>query len=256
MHYIRQTLVLSIAVVALAGCASTAQPGKSTSLGEDLQASGFLQDTYPLMTAGQDGEALRIYRNPKFASPAVFAQYTKVLLQPVQLYARPGSELHALTPADSAAIAKKFDSLLHAQLSKDYQLVSQPGPNTLEVAVAVVDAGASDSAMEAMSYVPIPLGLPGAKMAIMQGTAHTVGKPPFAGKVSIEGKLSDAQTGELIAAQIDVRVGARHPIIGLFESDTYDSWADVDEAGRYWVERLSYRLCLRRGGSNCVEASE
>jgi len=256
MKYIRQTLALSIAAITLVGCASTAQPGRSTTLAEEVKGSGFLKDIYPLMIAGQDGEALRIYRNPKFESAAVFAQYTKVLLQPVSIYAKPGSELQALAPAESAAIAQKFYTLLHDQLGKDYQIVAQPGPHTLQVSVAVVDAGASDSALEALSYVPIPLGLPGAKMAVMQGTSHTTGKPPFAGQVSIEGKLTDAQTGELIAAQIDVRVGARHPIIGLFEGNTYDSWSDVDEAGRYWAERLSYRLCLRKGGSDCVEASE
>ena len=71
-----------------------------------------------------------------------------------------------------------------------------------------------------------------------------------------QGKLSDAETGEVIAAVVDRRVGARKPIIGLFESATYDSWNDVDEAMRYWAERLRYRLCQRRGGSDCVAPKE
>ncbi|MNQ28858.1 hypothetical protein D3C85_421550 [compost metagenome] len=52
----------------------------------------------------------------------------------------------------------------------------------------------------------------------MQAASHTMGKPPFTGQVTIEGKLADAQSGEVIAAEIDRRVGARRPIIGLFES--------------------------------------
>ena len=42
---------------------------------------------------GEKGEALLVFRNPKIENKEVFAQYTKVLLEPVQLYAGPGSTL-------------------------------------------------------------------------------------------------------------------------------------------------------------------
>lgn len=256
MKSILHTLNLSVAIIALAGCASTAQPGRSTTLGEDLNGSGFLADIYPQMADGQDGEALRLYRNPKFASSARFSQYSKVFLEPVKLYASAESQLHSVPQEESAAIAQGFYQQLHEQLGKDYQMVDQAGPNTLQVSVAIVDAEAADASLKAASYIPIPLGLPGAKAAAMQGAIHTTGKPPFAGQVTIEGKMADAQTGEVIAAEIDRRVGARHPIYGLFESSTYDSWSDVAEADRYWAELLRYRLCMRRAASNCVKASE
>ena len=32
-----------------------------------------------------------------------------------------------------------------------------------------------------------------------------------------------------------------------------DSWNDVDEAYRYWAEKLRYRLCQERKGMECVE---
>ena len=145
---------------------------------------------------------------------------------------------------------------MHEQLSKDYQVVDKPGPNTLQVSVAIIDAEEADTSLKAASYIPIPLGLPGAKAAAMQAASHTTGKPPFTGQVTIEGKMADSQTGEVIAAEIDRRVGSRRPIIGLFESNTYDSWSDVTEAERYWAELLRYRLCERRQASNCVKASE
>jgi len=135
-------------------------------------------------------------------------------------------------------------------------MVSQPGPDTLQVSVAIIDAQEADTSAKAASYVPIPLGLPGAKIAAMQTMQHTAGKPPFAGQVTVEGKVTDASTGELVAAMIDRRVGARKPIIGLFESSTYDSWSDVSEAERYWAEQVRYRFCVRRGAGNCTQASE
>jgi hypothetical protein len=247
---------LGVAMIALAGCASTSQPGRSTSLGENLTGSGFMGDVYPKMKDGQGEEALRLYRNPKYASTASFTHYNKVLIDPVKLYAGPKSKLHDAPATDTAAIVLGFHQQLSEQLGKDYQIVDKPGPDTLQVSVAVVDAEAADTSMKAASYIPIPLGLPGAKAATMQTISHTTGKPPFTGQVTIEGKIADSQSGEVIGAEIDRRVGARKPIIGLFESSTYDSWSDVSEAGRYWSERVRYRLCERRAATDCVAASE
>ncbi|MGY2187386.1 hypothetical protein D3C81_70510 [compost metagenome] len=250
------TLTLTAALITLAGCSSTSQPGRHTSLGEDVTGSGFLGDIYPKMKEGEDKEALRLYRNPKFASTASFTHYNKVLIDPIKLYAGPKSKLHDAPATDTAAIVQGFHQQLTEQLGKDYQIVNQPGPDTLQISVAIVDAEAADASMKAASYIPIPIGLPGAKAATMQTITQTTGKPPFTGQVTIEGKIDDARTGEVIAAEIDRRVGSRRPIIGLFESSTYDSWSDVNAAGLYWAERLRYRLCERRGASDCVQASE
>lgn len=257
MKSTRLTATLGVAVLVLAGCSSTSQPGRSTSLGEDVKGSGFLgESTYALMTEGKDGEALRLYRNPKYATPASFARYKKVLLDPVKLYAGPKSKLHEAPQEQATAIAQGFYNQLHDKLAKDYQMVDVAGPDTLHISVAIVDAEQADASLKAASYIPIPLGLPGAKAAAMQTASQTMGKPPFTGQVAIEGKMADAQTGEIIAAEIDRRVGSRRPIIGLFESNTYDNWSDVTEAERYWAEQLRYRMCMRRAASNCVVASE
>lgn len=250
------TLTLAMTLTALAGCSSTAQPGRSTSLAENLTGSGFMADIYPQMKDGQGDEALRLYRNPKYAASSSFVHYNKVFIDPVKLYAGPKSKLHDAPVTDTTAIVQGFHQQLTEQLSKDYQVVDKAGPDTLQISVALVDAEAADASMKAASYIPIPLGLPGAKAAAMQTMTHTTGAPPFSGQVTIEGKIADAQSGEVIGAEIDRRVGARKPIIGLFESSTYDSWSDVNEAGRYWAERVRYRLCERRGATDCVPATE
>lgn len=257
MKPILSTLILAVTAITLAACSSTSQPGRSTTLGEEnLNGSGFLADIYPQMKEGDDGEALRLYRNPKYATTASFIRYKSVMLDPVQLYAGPKSKLHEAPQTDSNAIAQGFYNQLHEQLAKDYRMVETPGPDTLRISIAIVDAEAANTSMKAASYIPIPLGVPGAKAAAMQAAAHTTGQPPFTGQVTIEGKMADGQSGEVIAAEIDRRTGSRRPIIGLFESSTYDSWSDVTAAEQYWAEKLRYRLCMRRAASNCVEASE
>jgi hypothetical protein len=256
MKSVMSKLVVATTLVIVAGCSTTSQPGRSTSLAKDITGSGFLGDTYSKMNDGQDDEALRLYRNPKFASAASFSHYNKVLIDPIKLYAGPKSKLHDASVTDTTAIVQGFHKQLSEQLSKDYEIVDKAGSNTLQVSVAVVDAEAADTTAKAASYIPIPLGIPGAKAATIQTITHMTGKPPFTGQVTIEGKIADAQTGEVIGAEIDRRVGSRRPIIGLFESSTYDSWSDVNEAGRYWSERVRYRLCERRAAGDCVKAHE
>lgn len=255
MKPLMSSLALTVAIITLAGCSTTSQPSRNTSLGEEnLNGSGFLSDVYPLMKEGKDGEALRLYRNPKYASTASFAHFTKVLLDPVKLYAGSKSKLKDAPEDQAKAIAQGFYNQLYEQFGKDYQMVQTPGPDTLRISVAIVDAEASDTSLKAASY--IPLGLPGAKAAAMQAARQTTGQPLATGQVTVEGKMYDSQTGEIVAAAIDRRTGSRRPIIGLFESSTYDKWSDVIAAEKYWAEKMRYRLCMRRSATNCVDAIE
>jgi hypothetical protein len=256
MRALRHSLTCGLALAVVVGCSSTSQPGRSTTLGEEVKGSGFLGDLYSQMKEGGDGEALRLYRNPKYATPAIFTRYKKVWLDPIQIYADPTSKLHAASKDQANLIAQSFHKQVTDHLGKDYQIVDAAGPDTLHISIAIVEAQEANTTEKAASYIPIPLGLPGAKAVAMQGITQTTGQPPFTGEISIEGKMVDSQTGEVIAAEIDRRVGARKPIIGLFESGTYDSWNDVNEAERYWAELLRYRLCMRRAAGNCVTPTE
>ena len=77
------------------------------------------------------------------------------------------------------------------------------------------------------------------------------GKPLFVGEASIEMKISDAESGEILAASADRRVGKRH-----LDSGSFDSWDDVHKTLAYWAEQLRYRLCQQRGESTCVPPKE
>ncbi len=256
LHWLSASLTLAVAFVWLGGCASTKQPPTWAPLGTTVTGQGFLGDLYPQMQEGKNGQFLRVYATPAFRDPTAFARYKKILLDPVQLYAGPDSKLPSLPEEDQHKIAQALYSQLYEQLSKDYEMVTQPGPQTLRVSTAIVDAEKSDPALEAISYLPMPVGIPGIKAGVVQLKSTATGKPPFAGEVTVEGKLTDTQSNEVIGAMIDRRVGARHPIIGVFEKSTYDSWSDVDEAIRYGAERVRYILCQHRGASGCVEPKE
>lgn len=249
-------LTLTVAIVWLAGCAETKQPWRSAPMGKEVGGSGFLGGLYPSMREGKEGEGFLVYHNPKIEDKVFVQQYTKILLDPVRLYAGPDSKLPEVPQEQRETIAKAFYAQIYDHVSKDYEMVTRPGPNTLHIQVAIVDAEESSGTLEGISYIPMPVGIPGLKMALMQLKDKSTGKPPFAGDVTIEAKFTDAQTGEVLGASIDRRVGARRPLVGLFEKGTYDTWHDVDEAMRFWAEKLQSRLCQRRDGTNCVAARE
>ena len=60
-------------------------------------------------------------------------------------------------------------------------------------------------------------------------------------------KLTDSDTGAILVEAVDRRGGTKS-LRGAF-----NSWHDVEEAYRFWAEKMRYRLCQWRGGVNCVE---
>jgi hypothetical protein len=234
--------VLIVMVFVMAGCASTQQAGGPR---RDVQESGFLEGVYPLMKEGEKGQALRVYRNPRVDSLAVTA-YDKVLVDQVTIFYGPESKLNDVPEEELQNLATMFGAELADKLSNDYQLVSEPGPKTLRIQAAITDADETSTALKAASFVPIPLGVPGAKAALLKATEMATGKPVFAGEVTAEMKLTDAQSGDVLFAAMDRRVGER---LG----GGWESWTDAEEAFRYWAEKVRYGLCTElRRATDCV----
>jgi hypothetical protein len=111
----------------------------------------------------------------------------------------------------------------------------------LNVQVAITDAQSSNPALDTISSV-VPQAL-----LLSQAKGLVTGKPGFVGEASAEVKAQDGQTGELVGAAVDRRVGAKS-IAGA----PTDSWEDVREAYRYWARQLRYRLCTERGTTDCT----
>ena len=74
------------------------------------------------------------------------------------------------------------------------------------------------------------------------------GKPLFVGDASIEVKVSDAQTGVILGAGADRRVGNKR-----LDADSFDSWDDVYKTLEIWSDMVRYRFCVSRGATNCVK---
>lgn len=226
--------VLTLVATLLVGCAPTKQA-------RSMETSGFLGDLYPRMHKGGDNEALLLYKNPKILL-IPRGTYKKILLDPVQVWGEASAD--PAKQKETQQVAEMLHSLVYRSLEKDYEMVTSPGPNTLRIQAALTRADKADVVLRAVSTVPAPMNVLALSSLVKNmGT----GKPMFVGEASAEVKILDAQTGEVLAASADRRVGNKR-----LDADSFDSWDDVHKAMEFWAEQMRYRLCQQRGGNNCV----
>lgn len=231
-------VALVCVLVAMSGCAAT-QEAKS------VKKSGFLGD-YSLLKEGQrsmvkegaDDQALWIYKNPA----ADWRKYKKVLLEPVTVWmSQKDSQLKDVSVEDRQRLATLLWSKLDESLRKDYEMTNQAGPDVMRVQAAITEAEASYVVLDTVTSV-----IPQARLLSGMKSMAT-GVSAFTGSASAEVKVTDSDTGEILSEAVDRRGGTKSPE-GVFKS-----WNDVEEAYRFWAEKIRYRACQWRGGMNCIE---
>lgn len=218
-------------LLALAACAKTEKIS-------NVEPSGFLpKSVYGKMEPGKGEMAPALmYRAPN----ADFAKYNKVLLDPIVGFAPPG-EAGDLNPQNKQALLNNFYTLLVQELEQDYPLVIGPEPGTLRIQIAVVKATKKNVTMDTVSTL-MPIGL-----AARNLTSYVTGEPTFTGRLRIEYEVTDAMTGEILAAGIDERAGGTQLSEGQL-----DSWDSVNAAMDFYAALFRYRLCVARGAPDCT----
>ena len=220
----RALAVLAI-VLMLVGCGSSRRA-------KEAQPQGFLGD-YSMLTPGAEGEAVLRYVNPD----ADWAKYDKVLVDPVTVWGSARAE--GIPEADLQTAANFLYAQLRQELGKDFTLVDAPGPDTLRVTAALTDAEPANQTMVVISNV-VPLA-----MATTGTYEYITGNPTFQGEAAAEAKITDAQSGELLAAAVDRRMGGR----SMASAET--SWTDVHNIFTYWAQLTRFRLCEQQARAGC-----
>jgi hypothetical protein len=212
----------------LGGCAGSYQA-------RSMDIKGSTMVNPDLLEKGKDDQMLYRYVNPK----ADFKQYTKVIVDPV-LILKDG-ELDKDELENYQKLSNNAFVFMTKELEKSYQIVQVPEPGTMRITMAITDADSSKPVRNTLStFVPFGIGFNILKYA-------ATGKQIGVGEVSAEMKITDATTGELLAAALDRRVG------GKDIAKLWSSWYNADEALKFWSMRLAYVLCQDRGGANCVK---
>jgi hypothetical protein len=227
----KTTLPMLIAAILLAGCADTTRD-------RDVQYSGFLGD-YSLLVRGAEKQAERRYVRPDVD----WASYSRVLLDPVMLWRGDASRRDGASGHDAQAMMDYFYALIYRDLKAlGLEMVTAPKPDTLRVQVALTKLDESHVVLDVVSTVlPATLALSGLDKLV-------TGKPAFVGEAEIEYKVTDAETGELLAAGVDHRVGGK-----LLKASHLSSWGEVQHIMQLWAAYGSYNLCKLQRRSTCVE---
>jgi hypothetical protein len=215
-----------IAVLALLASACS---GQKTVQAPDVKPSGFLGD-YSRLHPGAPGQARLVYRAPD----ANLAGYDKMLLERVVLWG-PASGGGDLPRDQLQRLADLLYGSLLARVQTYYMMVDRPGPGVLRVRAALTEARESAVALDILSSVgPITGAISGmSKMA--------TGTSAFVGAASVEVEVSDAETGEVLLAAVDRRVGEKTL------SGATDPWGDVQNAFQVWSDRFIDRLQYEGG---------
>lgn len=215
----------------LCGCASTYQA-------RTAKPSGFLGD-YSQLHKGHKDQPLLVYVNPQ----ADFKKYTKIKLDPISMYVtKPGVGWWKLSPADQQRLANYFDATLREHLATDYTLVDEPGPDVLELRVAITQAKGAKVVLDTVSTV-VPMA-----MAVSALRTVAFGSGTGVGSVGVEFEALDSMSRERLAAAVDARVGRK--VTGKF--DKLNRWRAAQDSFDFWAERLQTRLREASGKAESI----
>jgi Protein of unknown function (DUF3313) len=228
MEILRKAFCLLV-IAALCACA-----GHKTERAQRIEVYGYLGD-YTMFQKGTPGRALYVYRKPDVD----FSDYEKVLLDPVIFYWKHTNRLEEV-PEDAQILTDKLQQLLHKELSEYYQMVATPGKNTMRMTVALTDVKKTGTSFGA-NYLAL------ASKKLSETALDT---PALVGEATVEIKITDAASGEMIAAVVDRRLGS-----GNTEKPV-SSWDDVYNVFDYWAGIMGYRLCREFGRKDCKRPQE
>jgi hypothetical protein len=185
------TRILSTVGVAIALSACTA----ITPVEE--QYSGFLADYSNLEpVAMADGsEAMRWY------SPAAKGRtYNKVMVQPITFFPKPEPN-EQVSLENLHKLSDFMTQTLRSELGSHFDVVDQPGPNTLKLTFAITGVETPTEGLSAQNAIPVSLLVAGASVASGERDHVTV--------LYLEGQATDAQSGEILAKGVRQGVGSK-----------------------------------------------
>ena len=215
---------LLIAITGRAQESATKQGAKST------QVSGFLGDYSSLSPDPKNGDLL-LYEKDR----ETLRKYNKFIFDPITIYLLPEARDRGIDPDDLERLAQYFHDAVTDELKKSgrYEIVTTPGPDVLELNVAITNVeptgrktnAAVTGAAAAASVATVPgIGLAVPRLSV--------------GRASIEGEFLDSTSGERQVAFVTGK-GGRRWFSGL---RGFKKWADIEAAFRAWAKDFRMRV--------------
>jgi hypothetical protein len=225
-------IVTTLFLLSAVGCARTYQA-------RYVETSDFLPD-YSILKEDQDDDALLSY----WKKGIDWSHYKKIIVDPVLIRKTQDSGLNDRPQIESSRLKELFEYQVREALRRDFKLVNKPGPDTLRVQLAITDAETSTLLLDQLTTL-----YPSARASSLLKRL-ALGTESFVGKASVERKVTDSTTGEVLMASADCRAG------GKTLAGSFNEWDDAEQAYVYWAQQLSYQLCEKAGNPNCQEPEQ
>jgi hypothetical protein len=197
---------------------------------ESRPVSGFLGDYSKLVPDAKNGDLLVYEKDPN-----VLKKYNKFIFDPITIYLLPEARDRGIDPDDLERLAKYFQDAVTDELKKSgrYEIVTTPGPDVLELNVAITNVepngGKKNAAVKGGAAAVSAATVPGIGLAVPRLSV---------GRVSIEGEMLDSTSGERQVAFVTGK-GGRRWFSGL---SGFKKWADIEAAFRTWAKNFVQRL--------------
>ncbi len=210
--------------------------------GSGIRQSGFLED-YPVFEADKDRKGAVIYQKPGVD----LKSYTKVMIDPVEIWIAPDSKYKGIKPDEIKALADAFRAVLVEALEPAYPVVNKPGPGVLGIRMAITNVQLTKKKRGLLGYTPIGL--------VVSAGIKNLGDNMSLQDASIEAELLDSQTNERIGALIDqqsktaaekkkaAKIATK--LRSVQKGDT--SWEAIESTLKYYAERFRGRLDKEHG---------
>ena len=117
---------------------------------DTAQNSGFLSD-YSKLQPAADNPKTRLWIDGAFD----FKGYTKVLLDPVEVWVSPTSQYKGASPDMLKRMSDNFNASFRKVLENGYQLVKAPGPDVLHIKLAVTGVNLVKPETNPLNFLPI-----------------------------------------------------------------------------------------------------
>jgi uncharacterized protein DUF3313 len=197
----------------------------------EMHQTGFLTD-YSLLKEDPEGLVQWKY----FKDGANFGAYDKIIIDHVTFFFKEDADYKGIHPNELTELAQNLHKAFLETLARAYSFTDKPGPGTMRVRLAITDLVPGKPGAGVMTTV-VPFGLAASfiKKAV---TGSHIGMAQISG----EAEMVDSQTGEILAAAIDNKIGQKHKL-----NKSFTKWGQVESIFNDWAENFSKRLDKHSG---------
>lgn len=208
-------LLVGFFLMAVTGCAQKTMP-----------QAGFLKDYSQL---GEDpmGFADLNYKKDN----VVWGVYDKVIIDSVVFFLKDDAAYKGIDADDFNELAQHWNDSMVKSMGQSYKIVTEPGPNTLRLRLAITDLVPGSPAAGTVTTV-VPVGLAASSLKKLATGTH-IGM----GEAAFEAEIQDAQTGEILAAAMKKSTGSKYKI-----GKSVTEWGQVEGIFDEWTDNLRQRL--------------